>query len=57
MDINRYRRKMILVDHNVEETIEKTLESGLWAGLSVYPYTKLFPDRAMNIIRKYGRKK
>ena len=39
---DRYKRKMILVDHNVEETIEKTLNLGLWAGLSVYPYTKLF---------------
>ena len=48
---------MILVDHNVEETIEKTLALGLWAGLSVYPYTKLSPDRAINIIKKYGTEK
>ena len=51
---NRYNRKKILVDHNVEETIEKTLELGLWAGLSIYPETKLSPKRAMNIIKKYG---
>jgi uncharacterized protein len=50
----RYKREMILVDHNVEETIEKTLSLGLWAGLSVYPYTKLSPDRAMKIIKKHG---
>jgi predicted metal-dependent TIM-barrel fold hydrolase len=31
---NQYNRNKILVDHNVEETIEKTLELGLWAGLS-----------------------
>ena len=31
---NKYNRNKILVDHNVEETIEKTLELGLWAGLS-----------------------
>jgi predicted metal-dependent TIM-barrel fold hydrolase len=42
------------VDHNVEETIEKTLGLGMWAGLSVYPVTKLTPERAMNIVRKYG---
>jgi predicted metal-dependent TIM-barrel fold hydrolase len=49
-----YTRHKILVDHNVEETIEKTLELGMWAGLSVYPITKLSPQRAINIIRKYG---
>lgn len=54
-DINgRYARKKILVDHNVGETIEKTLEMGLWAGLSVYPVTKLTPKRAMDIITKHG---
>jgi predicted metal-dependent TIM-barrel fold hydrolase len=51
---DRYNRKKILVDHNVEDTIEKTLELGMWAGLSIYPITKLSPDRAMNIINKYG---
>ncbi|MGI9010842.1 MAG: TatD family hydrolase [Nitrososphaeraceae archaeon] len=51
---NKYNRTKILVDHNVEETIEKTLGLGLWAGLSVYPETKLSPKRAMNIIKKYG---
>lgn len=51
---SKYNRNKILVDHNVEETIEKTLELGLWAGLSVYPITKLSPERAMNIIKKYG---
>ena len=50
----KYKRKKILVDHNVEETIEKTLEMGMWAGLSVYPVTKLSPERAMKIIKKYG---
>jgi predicted metal-dependent TIM-barrel fold hydrolase len=48
---------MILVDHNVEETIEKTLALGLWAGLSVYPYTKLSPERAINMIKKHGTEK
>jgi predicted metal-dependent TIM-barrel fold hydrolase len=51
---NKYVRNKILVDHNVEETIEKTLDLGLWAGLSVYPYTKLSPERAMKIIKQYG---
>jgi len=44
----------ILVDHNTEETIEKTLELGFWAGLTVYPHTKLSPARAIKIIQKQG---
>jgi uncharacterized protein len=49
-----YNRDKILVDHNVEETTGKTLDLGMWAGLSVYPVTKLSPERAMNIIKKHG---
>jgi predicted metal-dependent TIM-barrel fold hydrolase len=26
----------------------------MWAGLSVYPITKLSPERAISIIKKYG---
>jgi len=43
-----------LVDHNTEETIAMTLDSGVWAGLTVYPITKLSSERAVQIIRKYG---
>jgi uncharacterized protein len=53
-DKKMYDRKKILVDHNVEETVGQTLELGMWAGLSVYPFTKLSPDRAMKIIKKHG---
>lgn len=54
LDGKNYDSKKILVDHNTEETIEKTLKLGMWAGLSVYPFTKLSPERAMNIVKKYG---
>jgi len=49
-----YNRDKILVDHNVEETTAKTLELGMWVGLSVYPVSKLSPERAIGIIKKYG---
>jgi len=51
---NSYNLNNILIDHNTEETIQKTLEWGAWAGLSVYPNTKLSPDRVINIVNKYG---
>ena len=50
----KYNREKILVDHNVEETIGKTLELGVWAGLSVYPVTKLSPEKAIRIIKDHG---
>jgi len=50
----KHKREKLLIDHNIEETIGKTLELGLWAGLSVYPVTKLSPERAASIIKKHG---
>jgi uncharacterized protein len=51
---HKYNLEKILIDHNIEETIGKTLELGLWGGLSVYPVTKLSPERATKIIQKHG---
>jgi predicted metal-dependent TIM-barrel fold hydrolase len=47
-------QRLIVVDHNTEETMP--LFSGLqvWRALTVYPVTKLSPERAANIVRQYG---
>ncbi|CAN5720273.1 TatD family hydrolase [soil metagenome] len=50
----KYDFNRILIDHNTEETIKKTLEFGAWAGLSVYPVTKLSPDRVIKILNQHG---
>ena len=50
----QYDFNRILIDHNTEETIKKTLEFGAWAGLSVYPVTKLSPDRVIRILNQHG---
>jgi len=44
----------VLVDHNNEETIRATLDSGCWAGHSIYPKTKMDEDRMVHIVKKYG---
>jgi predicted metal-dependent TIM-barrel fold hydrolase len=57
MDILRelkYRPERILVDHNTERTIEFPRRAGVWAGMTVYPYSKLDPQRVMELIRKWG---
>lgn len=43
-----------LVDHSVEETTGMIKEAGAWAGHSVYPITKLSPERAANILQQHG---
>ena len=49
-----YDFNKVLIDHNTEETIQKTLSWGAWAGLSVYPRTKLTPGRVIDIVKRYG---
>lgn len=45
---------MVLIDHNTEETIEISRASGAWCGMTVYPKSKLSPERAVGMIKKYG---
>jgi predicted metal-dependent TIM-barrel fold hydrolase len=56
-ETGKYDFNKILIDHNTEETIKMTLDFGAWAGLSVYPVTKLSPDRVIKIVNKYGSHK
>ncbi len=43
-----------IVDHNNEETIHATLESGCWAGHSIYPGTKMDEARMVALVQKFG---
>ena len=43
-----------LIDHNTEETIGLCRDYGCWAGHTVYPVTKLTPERAVNIMDEHG---
>ncbi len=44
----------ILVDHNTEDTMDLTRKTGVWAGMTVYPYSKLNPERVVNLLRRWG---
>lgn len=44
----------IVMDHNTEETIEVSLNTGCYAGMTVYPISKLTPERVSGMIRQYG---
>jgi predicted metal-dependent TIM-barrel fold hydrolase len=47
-------QETILVDHNTEETMPLLRDSGYYLGLTVYPISKLTPERVSAIIREHG---
>jgi predicted metal-dependent TIM-barrel fold hydrolase len=44
----------VLIDHNNEETLPIVLESGCWAGHTIYPHTKMDELRMAALVKKYG---
>lgn len=54
LDCMRYPMEMVLMDHNTEDTTGLSKQSGCWAGHTVYPVTKLSPERAANIFQQHG---
>jgi len=44
----------LVIDHNTEETIDAALESGAWVGFTIYPHTKMGPERMADLVEKYG---
>jgi uncharacterized protein len=44
----------VLVDHVEEHTIRPALEEGYWVGMTLYPTTKCTPQRAVDMVERYG---
>lgn len=44
----------VLIDHNTEETTPIAKAAGAWCGHTVYPVTKLSPERGARIVREHG---
>ncbi len=51
---HRFPEERVLVDHNTEETLPLVLESGCWAGHSIYPHTKMDEERMVTLVQRYG---
>ncbi|MEU2395635.1 TatD family hydrolase [Streptomyces sp. NPDC007369] len=45
---------MVVLDHLNEVTVAEVHDSGCWMGFSVYPDTKMTPDRMVAILKKHG---
>jgi predicted metal-dependent TIM-barrel fold hydrolase len=46
--------ELTLIDHNNEETLAAVLDSGCWAGHSIYPNTKMDEPRMVSLVQQYG---
>jgi predicted metal-dependent TIM-barrel fold hydrolase len=44
----------VLVDHAEEHTVADVLGGGFWAGITLYPQTKVSPQRAADMIERHG---
>jgi predicted metal-dependent TIM-barrel fold hydrolase len=55
--VHGFTVERIDVDHNTEETIKYTLDSGCYAGMTVYPYSKLNPQRVSAMVKQYGHQR
>jgi uncharacterized protein len=50
----RIKPERVLIDHCEEHTLRMARDAGFWAGLTVYPVTKMTPARAVDILETYG---
>jgi predicted metal-dependent TIM-barrel fold hydrolase len=44
----------VWIDHVEEHTIKSVLDAGYWAGMTLYPTTKMSPRRAVDMLETYG---
>jgi predicted metal-dependent TIM-barrel fold hydrolase len=48
------KRERVMIDHAEEHTLEMILGNGFWTGLTLYPQTKVSPERAIDMIETHG---
>jgi predicted metal-dependent TIM-barrel fold hydrolase len=46
--------RLVLIDHNNEETLPLVRATGCWAGHSIYPDTKMTEERMVALLQKFG---
>ena len=46
--------EMVVVDHLNEVTVDVVDDAGCWVGFSIYPDTKMDPDRMVAILQRRG---
>lgn len=46
--------KMVIIDHNNEETVKSVLDQGFYAAFTIYPFTKMGNERMVEVVKQYG---
>jgi uncharacterized protein len=49
-----FPEERVLIDHNTEDTLPLVLDSGCWAGHTIYPNTKMDEHRMAALVKRYG---
>jgi predicted metal-dependent TIM-barrel fold hydrolase len=47
----------VIIDHVEEHTVKLVLDSGMWAGMTLYPESKCSPPRAVDMLEVYGNER
>jgi uncharacterized protein len=50
----RIQPNRVLIDHCEEHTIQMARDAGFWCGLTIYPVSKVTPQRGVDILEQYG---
>jgi uncharacterized protein len=50
----RINPQRVLIDHCEEHTIRLARENGFWAGLTIYPVSKVTPQRGVDLLEQFG---
>ena len=51
---SRIRPERVIIDHVEEHTAGMVLDTGMWAGMTLYPESKCTPARAIDILETFG---
>ena len=54
LSYDRIDPQRVLIDHAEEHTLAMILDNGFWTGITLYPQTKVSPQRAVDMIETYG---
>jgi predicted metal-dependent TIM-barrel fold hydrolase len=50
----KVKPERVIIDHVEEHTIGMVLDAGFWAGITLYPDSKVSPSRAVDMLEVYG---
>jgi hypothetical protein len=50
----KFPEERVLIDHNNEETLPLVLDTGCWAGHTIYPHTKMDEHRMAALVKRFG---